>query len=104
MATFYVLPPREALGECLARFLRPYIPGVPVSRELCADLIDSLVAEASSAENACILHREELPEDHDMSEVLRDACGAEPGDQVILVNVGPKPDEPRVRIWTLAAA
>jgi hypothetical protein len=103
MATFYVLPPRAVLGECLARFLRPFIPGVPVNRELCADLIDSLVA-AASGENACILHREELPEGHDMSEALRDACGAEDGDQIILVNVGPKPDEPRVRVWTLAAA
>src|ERR1700733_12543283 len=60
MATFYVLPPRALLGECLARFLRPYMPGVTLSREICADAIDSLVAEAVGLKNACVVHREEL--------------------------------------------
>jgi hypothetical protein len=104
MAVFYVLPPRRMLGECLARVLRPLIPGVAISQEACADVIDSLVTGSPDAEDTYIVHREELPDGEDLNGALREGFGAETGDRIVLVSIGPRPDEPRVRIWQLAAA
>jgi hypothetical protein len=97
MAVFYVLPPRAALGEMLARFLRPYLPGLAVSAETCTELIDTL----TEAQPAYVMHREDLPCD-DVLSALRDGCGAEPDDRVVMVSMGPRPDEPRVGIRRVA--
>lgn len=104
MAVFYVLPPRRLLGECLAKLLRPYVPGVAISQEACADLVDSLVTGSPEVDETYVIYREDLPDDEDVNEILRDGYGAEAGDRIVQVAVGPRPDEPRVKIWQLAAA
>jgi len=103
MAVFYVLPPRPALGECLARLLRSYVPGVSIDSGSCADIVSTLVHESSQDEEAYVVHREDLPDGDDVSAALCDGYGAEPGDQVVLVALGSKLDEPRVRISRVAA-
>jgi hypothetical protein len=97
MAVFYVLPPRAALGEALARFLRPYLPGLALSVEACTDLIGVL----TEAQPAYVMHREDLAGD-DVYSALRDGCGAEPDDRVVLVSMGSRPNEPDVRIRRVA--
>jgi len=104
MAVFYILPPRQMLGEALANVLRPYMPGMAINEDACADLVDSLVTGSPDAHETYIVHREELPEDEDVSVTLREGFGAETGDRVVLVGIGPRPGEPRVRIWQLDAA
>ena len=104
MAVFYVLPPRPLFGECLAQMLRPYVPGISIDNEACADLVDSLIADAPGSEETYLVHREDLPEGEELSSALREGYGAEAGDQIIHVSIGPKPDEPRVRVWKLDAA
>jgi hypothetical protein len=103
MAVFYVLPPRPALGECLARLLRPYLPGIAIGGDSCADLIEMLVNDAAREEEAYVVHREDLPDGEEISAALCTGFGAEPGDQIILVALGPKPDQPQVRISRIAA-
>jgi hypothetical protein len=104
MAVFYVLPPRRMLGEFLAQALRPYVPGIAIDQEACADLVDSFVTDTPAEEESYVVHREDLPDGEEMNSVLRAGFGAETGDRVVLVSVGPRPDEPRVRIWQLEAA
>ena len=104
MAVFYVLPPRRMLGECLARMLRPYVPGVSIDHDACADIVDSLVTGSPESEETYIVHRDDLPDGEDMNSVLRSGFGAETGDRVVAVSIGTRPDEPRVRIWQLEAA
>jgi hypothetical protein len=103
MAVFYVLPPRPALGECLARLLRSYVPGVSIESGSCAEMIANLVNEASQEEEAYVVHREDLPDGDDVSAALCNGYGAEPGDQVVWVALGSKLEEPRVRISRVAA-
>ena len=98
MAVFYVLPPRASLGEALARFLRPYLPGLALTSDAGAALLDAL----AESQPAYFVHREDLPGE-DLAAALRDGYGAEPGDQVVHVAMGPRPDEPRVRVERLPA-
>ncbi len=104
MAVFYILPPRQLLGEALATALRPFVPGVAINEDACADLVDSLVTGSPDMTETYIVHREELPDDEDLSVTLREGFGAEAGDKVVLVTIGPRPDSPRVRTWKLEAA
>jgi hypothetical protein len=103
MAVFYVLPPRRMLGEHLAGLLRSYVPGVAISQDACADVVDSLVTGSPELETY-VVYREDLPEGEDIGRALRDGFGAENGDRIVQVSIGPRPDEPRVRAWQLEAA
>jgi hypothetical protein len=101
MADFLLLPPRPAVGEEIARLIRPYLPGVRVTAADCVRFLDGLVAANASA--AFLVHREELPDEEDVAAALRDGFGAEPGDRVVQVMTG-RPGEPRVRIGAIAEA
>lgn len=103
MAVFYVLPPRTALGECLARLLRPFLPGVAIAGESCSDLVASLVNESSLEDETYVVHREDLPDGEDLNSALCNGFGAEPGDRVVFVALGARSDEPSVRISQVAA-
>ena len=104
MSVFYVLPPRPVLGDCLARLLRLYVPGATISPDSCAEMVAALVSESPEGDELYVVHREDLPENEDVSGSLREGFGAETGDQIVEVSISLKPDEPQVNIWTLAAA
>jgi hypothetical protein len=93
MSVFYVLPPRAALGEALARYLRPYFPGMKIAADTCAGLIDGL----TETQSAHVLHREDVP-GSDVLAALQDGFGAERGDLVIQVSLGPRTGAPDVRV------
>lgn len=101
MAVFYVMPPRPALGECLARVLQPFIPGAAINRPACTHFIDLLVSDSTAGVEGYVVYREDLPEGEDMETALREGFGAEEGDQVVLVSVWANPGEPRVKSWRL---
>jgi hypothetical protein len=101
MADFLLLPPRPAVGEEIARLIRPYLPGIRVTAADCVRFLDGLVA--ASGGTAFLVHREELPDEEDVAAALRDGFGAEPHDRVVQVMTG-RPGEPRVRIGAVADA
>jgi hypothetical protein len=92
MADFLLLPPRPTIGEEIARLIRPYLPGVRVTAADGVKVLDRLVAAHGST---FLVHREELPDEEDVTAALRDGFGAEPGDRVVHVLTG-RPGEPRV--------
>jgi hypothetical protein len=93
MADFLLLPPRPAVGEEIARLIRPYLPGIRVTAADCVRFLDALAANSG---RSFLVYREELPDEEDLATALRDGFGAEPGDRIIPVQAG-RPGEPKVR-------
>jgi hypothetical protein len=89
-----LLPPRPAVGEEIARLIRPYLPGVRVTAADCVRFLDALAANAG---RSFLVYREELPDGEDVAVALRDGFGAEPGDRIVHVQAG-RLGEPKVRI------
>ena len=79
MSVFYLLPPRPALGECLAKMLQPYVPGASINPNLCADFVDSLVSGSPEADDFYVVYREDLPEGEEVNTALREGLRAETG-------------------------
>jgi hypothetical protein len=100
MADFLLLPPRPAVGEEIARLIRPYLPGVRVTGADCLRFLDALV---SAGGNTFLVHREELPDEDDVATALRDGFGAEAGDRIVHVLTG-RSGEPRTRVEPVAEA
>jgi len=101
MAVFYVLPPRPALGKCLASMLQPFIPGASINQDACADFVDSLVSGSPEGAESYVVFREDLPDGEDVNTALREGFGAEDGDQIVFVSMGSQPGEPRVKLWKI---
>lgn len=100
MADFLLLPPRPAVGEEIARLIRPYLPGVRVTAADCVRFLDALVAASG---NTFLVHSEELPDEEDVATALRDGFGAGPGDRVVHVLTGYS-GGPRTRVEAVAEA
>ena len=94
MADFLLLPPRPAVGEEIARLLRPYLPGVRVTAAECVRFLDALVAKEG---RTFLVYREELPDEEDVATALRDGFGAAAGDRIVHVQTG-RSGEPRTRV------
>ena len=102
MADFYLLPPRPIIGEEVARVLRPFLPGLPITAADGVRFLDRLTAESRC--QAYIVHREDLPDEADAVQSLRDGYGATAGDRVMQVSVGPRAMESRVNVVALKVA
>ena len=100
MADFYVLPPRPAVGEQLARLLRPYLPGLPVTAGDCERLLD-IVAAATGA-GAFLVYRDDLPDGEDVTMALCDGYGAAGGDRVVQIWTEDGGKGPRSRVTGVA--
>ena len=98
MADFLLLPPRPAVGEEIARLVRPYLPGVRVTAADCVRFLDALVAAGGSS---FLVHREELADGEDVAIALRDGFGAEPGDRIVQVLTG-RSGGPRTQVEVVA--
>jgi hypothetical protein len=93
MATFYVLPPRAVLGEHFARFLESIYPGLRWERALHENLADGIAEAALCLDGVYVVFREELPDGEDTTRALIDGFGAETGDEIVEIHLGPRPDE-----------
>jgi hypothetical protein len=82
MARFYVLPPRSAVAECIARSLRVSLPGLPLPVQTVEDLLDVLQSSYDEEAEIFVLFREDVPDGVDLELALEDAFGAEFGDEV----------------------
>jgi hypothetical protein len=96
MATFYVLPPRECLERLAAEFVARVLPGLSAPPSLW----EAILAEVTAGRPVYAVHREDLPGGPDLAGELADGFGAEPGDVVVEVGLGPG----RVRRWEVPTA
>ena len=102
MATFYLLPPRPVVGEALAWFLQDWLPGLPRLDEQWLALADAVQLAASQRHDVYLIFREDLPDDADAEQALRDGFGAEPGDEIVELRLAAQ-DRVRSRSWRLGA-
>jgi len=101
VSTFYLLPPRAYLGECIATYLQGLFPGLTWDNR---DLTETLTAAAIRHAGVHVVYREELPEGDEPARALADGFGAEPGDEVIELHAAQRPGEFVVRRWQLGTA
>jgi hypothetical protein len=104
MATFYLLPPRQLLGQRLADYLHTLCPGLHWPNTIWTDLADVLRSAAARHPDVYVVHREELPPGEDPARALVDGFGAERGDEVIEVRPGLRPGEMITLRWSLDGA
>jgi hypothetical protein len=104
MATFYLLPPRQLLGQRLADYLHTLCPGLPWTNTVWTDLADLLRSAIARHPDVYVVHREELPPGEDPARALLDGFGAERGDEVIEVRPGLRPGEMITLRWSLDGA
>ncbi len=104
MATFYVLPPRPFLGECYASYLQTLFPGLEWASPAWPRLAETVTAAAAAQPGVYVVHREELPEDEELSRALTDGFGAAAGDEVVEVRAGNRPGQLLAHRWRLGRA
>ena len=102
MATFYVLPPRPLLAESLGRFLSEWLPGLHDSAVPGGDLIELLREHLDRRGDVFVVFREDLPDGTAADDALRDAFGAEAGDEVIELRLAAA-GRVQSRSWRLGA-
>jgi hypothetical protein len=86
MATFYLLPSRQALGQRFGDFLSAVFPGLSWKRGAWTDLAETLGSAAGSHAGVYVVFREDLADEHAPEESLARDFGAEPGDDIIEVH------------------
>ena len=104
MSRFYVLPPRPLLGDLLASYFGDWLPGLDWDADTRANLTEALRAVATCMPDVYLVFRDELPEGVSTSEALRDACGANEGDEVIEVRPPARSEVPASRRWEVRSA
>lgn len=101
MSTIYILPPRPILGKRFAEFLGLTFPNSRWRKEHWSDLAEAIGTAVQSHPDVYVIFREDLP-DGDLDETLLTCCGADPGDEVISVNLGSRSSEMTTQRWQLA--
>lgn len=100
MSRFYLLPPRSVLADHLAYSLARFLPGLDCSLTERQRLVEVMLDAFPLPEEVFVLFRDELPEGAAPERILIEGYGAEPGDEVLEVQLG-QPDR-RWRISNLA--
>ena len=85
MSTFYVMPPRPALGGHFVRFLQDWFPGLDWQSLNYAELAETIAAIAGERTGTYIIFREDLPEGHDLHSIVVEDFGAAVGDEIVEV-------------------
>jgi len=101
MSVFYLLPPRAVLGDRLARFLQPLLPGIDWDSRTRVGLAEAIGSAAGERENVYVVYREDLPAGEPAAQALANGFGAESGDEVIEVRLGSRPEEWSSARWRI---
>jgi hypothetical protein len=104
MATFYLLPARARLGQRFAELLAGLFPGTSWPGEDWHDLGEALGSAAVGQGEAYVIYAEDLPEGDNLEAALMFYFGAEPGDEVVEVQVGRSLAEIAVQRWRMNEA
>jgi hypothetical protein len=75
----------------LQKVVEAYLPGLPVNEELLLELFHN-----QSDKDHIVLHREDIPENVELSSALEDLYGAEEGDLIFRISTGPQLNQPRI--------
>jgi hypothetical protein len=102
MSTFYLLPSRPLLGDRIAGFLHPLLPGLDWDCDTRVNLVEAVVAAAQIHDGVYVVHREDLPADVPLPQALADGFGAEPGDEVVEIRPGRQAGELTSKRWKVA--
>lgn len=102
MSIFYLLPPRAMLGDRLAKFLQPLLPGLDWDSRMRLNLAEMVGAAAGAHPNVFIVYREELPAGESTDRALAHGYGAESGDEVVEIRLGARSEELSARRWRVA--
>jgi hypothetical protein len=86
MAIFYLMPPRQALGQRFGDFLSAVFPGLSWKRGAWSDLAEILGSAAGVHPGVYVVFREDLADEFDPEESLGRDFGAEAGDDIIEVH------------------
>ena len=103
MSTFYLLHPRPVLGDRAANSLHMILPGVDCDGATRFHLTAASHAAAEIHNDVFIVYRDDLPEGEPVLESLRDAYGAEEGDEIIEIRPGSDAGELVSHRWRIAA-
>lgn len=90
MATFYVLPPREALEAAVSSLFTKLLPGLPLPADVWGTLSEHLARAANWPDDVFLVPRDELP-DGDPTDALADGYGADAADRVVDVSLARGP-------------
>lgn len=90
MATFYVLPPREALEAAVSSVFAKLLPGLPLPADVWGTVSEHLSRAANWPDDVYLVPRDELPEG-DTAEALADGYGADHTDRVVEVSLARGP-------------
>ena len=101
MATFYILPARPLVGRRFADLLSALFPGLDWTAADGPDLAETLAATAQGRPGVYVVFREDVPVGVELEDALAQAFGAEPGDDVVEVAIGPQLAETQVRHWPI---
>jgi hypothetical protein len=101
VSTFYLLPPRAVLGDCLASFLHGLFPGLDWDAPRRAEMAEALGAAAGAHPDVYVVYRDDLPAGELPGRALADGFGARPGDEVVEVRTGGRAGEVSARRWRL---
>jgi hypothetical protein len=88
MATFYVVPSRQLLGQHFAQLLAALFPGVSYTLWDWPDLAEAVAALVEGQETGFVVYREELDEQLSTRDALVQHFGADAGDEIIEVSFG----------------
>ena len=88
MATFYVLPSRQQLGERFNAWLAGLLPGAAWPRGDWPQLAESLVGTLQDRPGVHLVFCEDGDERLPLPAMLARDFGAEPGDEVVEVRLG----------------
>jgi hypothetical protein len=89
MATFYVLPSRDQLGERCGELLGSMFPGIRHTPWDWPDLAESLVGLIEDQADAHVVFREDFDDGLSVRDSLLRDFGAELSDEIIEVHFGP---------------
>lgn len=101
MSIFYLLPPRAVLGDRLAAFLQPLLPGLDWDSRMRLNLAEIVGSAAGAHRNVYVVYREELPRGETIDQALAHGFGAESGDEVVEIRLGAHSTELSARRWRL---
>lgn len=103
MSTFYLLPPRQLLGERFATFLQTFLPGLDWDTTRRGELVDVVARAALWHADVYVVYRDDLPPGELPARALADGFGAVAGDEVVEVRPTGRPGEITAHRWRIAA-
>jgi hypothetical protein len=101
MSTFYLLPPRAAVGDRIADALSALLPGHGLDVAGRARLAELLLEALAELPDVYLVTRDDLPAGEPAERALIDGFGAAAGDEVVEVRPAARPGEFASRRWRI---